>query len=89
MSEHRNPQKRLPKPPSPHNPPRRPTRQEALRATFEHLALENPPLASAVLRALGVIAGADRRQVMLLIEALSAIVVHSPKTAPCGGSEEL
>ena len=56
---------------------------------FERLVRENPQLASAVLRALGVIAGADRRQVMLLIEAVSAVVVHSPKTAPRGGSEEL
>jgi hypothetical protein len=82
MRNHRNPRQRLSKEPSTNNPPRRPTRQQAMRATFEQLVLENPGLASAVLRALRVIAGADRRRAMLLIEAVSAIVVRSPKTAP-------
>jgi hypothetical protein len=59
---------------------RRPTRHQAMRATFEQLVRENPPLASAVLGALRVIAGVDRRRAMLLIEAASAIVVHSPST---------
>lgn len=89
MSKHRNPRPRLPKHPSTHNPPRRPTCPPALSAVLERLARENPTLASAVLRALGVIAGADRRQAMLLIEAVSAIVLHSPKTAPDDGSEAL
>ena len=82
MRKHRNPRQRLSKEPSTNNPPRRPTRQQAMRATFEQLVLENPRLAGAVLRALRVIAGADRRRAMLLIEAVSAVIVHSPKTAP-------
>jgi len=82
MRQHRNPQQRLPKRPPTNNPQRRPTRQQAMRATFEQLVLENPGLASAVLRALRIIAGADRRRAMLLIEAVSAIVLRGPKTTP-------
>jgi hypothetical protein len=51
-------------------------------ATFERLVLENPLLASAVLRALKGIAGADRRRAMQLIEVASAIVVSSPTGSP-------
>ena len=66
---------------------RRRASRQALHATFERLAVENPRLASAVLRALQVIADADRPRALLLIEAVSAIVANSPKRAP--GSEAL
>lgn len=85
----------VPKHPSADNPPRRPrsahapsaqgrrpTRQQALRATFARLAVENPRLASAVLAVLKLIAGANRSRAMQLVEAVSAIVLASPASAP-------
>ena len=91
MSEHRNPRARLAKPRPAANPHtaairRRRARRLALRATFARLAVENPRLAGAVLVALKIIAGANRRRAAQLVEAVSTIVVASPARAP--GSEQ-
>lgn len=46
------------------------------------LVLENPRLATAVLVVLEIVAGADRRRKMRLIEAASRVVLASPRRTP-------
>jgi hypothetical protein len=98
MRKHRNPRPRLAKSPSTDNPgtsssrksnPRRPrpTRRQAMRATFARLVAQNPGLASAVLAVLEIVASVDRPRAMELIEAVSAVVLHSPKRARAGRPE--
>jgi hypothetical protein len=53
-----------------------------MRATFERLVLENPRLATAVLAVLELVAEADRRRAIRLIEAASTIVLASPRRTP-------
>ena len=57
-----------------------------MRATFERLVLENPRLAYAVLEVLRIIASVNRKRAMELIEAMSAIAVHSPSREPGPGA---
>lgn len=87
MASSRTPRPRRPRDPHAAAIRRRRARRLALRTTFARLAVENPRLASAVLRALQVIAVADRRRAMQLVEAASTIVSSSPTKAP--GPEEL
>jgi hypothetical protein len=61
---------------------RRPTRRQDMRGMFDRLVLENPRLADAALTALKIIASANRRRAMQLIEAVSTIVMASPRKAP-------
>jgi hypothetical protein len=83
---HRNPRPRLAKSPSTDNRHATAIRRRALRTTFNRLVRENPQLAGAVLAVLNLIAGADRRRAMQLVEAVSTIVLASPTRAP--GPEE-
>ena len=80
---HRNPRPRVPKQPTPNNPPRRRrSRAQEVRAAFDRLVRENPRLARAVLSVLEIVASADRQRAIYLVEALSAVVVASPRRAP-------
>ena len=66
---------------------RRLTREQDTRAMFDRLALQNPRLATAVLAVLKILAGANRQRAMQLIEAVSAIVMASPRKAPGASGE--
>jgi len=68
MRKHRNPRPNVPKPPSAHNPPRRP------RPHLSHPALGNRRAADALRTILDVLAGVDRRRAMRFVEAVSALV---------------
>jgi hypothetical protein len=59
----------------------RPSRQR-MRVTFDHLVSQNPRLASSVLASLKLISSVHRQRAMQLIEAVSAVVVSSPRGAP-------
>jgi hypothetical protein len=50
-----------------------------MRAAFRDLVRQNPRLATAVLAVLEIVAGADRRRAMRLIEAVSTAVLASPE----------
>ncbi len=88
MRQHRNPRKRLAKQPTTHNPPRRRPRIPGMHATFDRMVAENPRLARAVLEVLRIISTVDGPRAMALIEAVSAVVIHSPAILPGGRSEE-
>ena len=76
MSAHRNPRPKVPKPPRTHNPPRRPSPRtlQEMRAAFRDLVRQNPRAASATLDVLEIVASANRRRAMKLVEAVSAVV---------------
>jgi hypothetical protein len=58
-----------------------------MHATFDRLVAQNPRLARAVLEALRILATVDGPRAMALIEAVSAIVIHSPASLPDGRPE--
>ena len=81
MSEsHRNPRPRVPRQPTPDNPPRRRRRHpQVMLATFGDLVRENPRLAAAVLAVLEIIAEAGRPRAIRLVEAVSMVVHAIPE----------
>lgn len=83
MSKHRNPRPRVPRQPTPDNPPcRRRRHPQVMLAAFGHLVRENPRRAAAVLAVLEIVAEAGRSRAIHLVEAVSAVVVASPERAP-------